>query len=527
MKNIFNNQPHTTDHALWVLLGKLQVKVTFASSTACVQDHPNYPSLFAISGCLSDWGVENNTYKLDKEKERGTLLYPFIAHFPEKGGRYLVVTGIKGGKVFYSDETTEIGILTEDEFVIRWDGIALHAESGTLSGEVNYIQNRLREIFRSAMMPLAVLSLIIIGYYALNHRADLGSVLVLCLIKLAGVGMSILLLIQSLNANNLFIKNLCNIGGKNDCNAILKSDAAQLTPWLSWSEIGFYYFTGSFLAVLFIPVSFPLLAWLNLFTLPYIFYSIHYQYTKKNWCILCCMVQALLAFEAITFFSSLNYQLAEIPAAGLLSVVVSFLIPILAWSFMKPFFADAGQITSLKKQLNKFKYNSDLFNHILQAQPRYMVGEELFPIRFGNPNASTVITMVTNPFCGPCAKAHQTISEWLKHQDGIQLQVIFTTANEENDLRTKVARHLSALSRFENEIDIENALNAWYTTSNRDYEEWAKYYPVQIDAETETAIGKQREWCKIADITHTPTILVNGYKLPDPYRLEDLENLIA
>ncbi len=330
---------------------------------------------------------------------------------------------------------------------------------------------------------------------------------------------------QSLNANNPFVKNLCSLGGKSDCNAILKSDAAKVTSWLSWSEVGYFYFAGSLLSLLFAPASFSFLAWLNLFALPYTIYSISYQYSNKNWCILCCSVQALLVLEAVVFLSTQNYGLSNLPTFGLITLV-SFLSPILIWSFLKPFFADASQIKSLKRQLKKFKYNSELFNQALKNQPRYAIGKELMPIRMGNPDAETIITMVSNPFCGPCAKAHQTIDEWLKFRDDIQLKVIFTTADDENDPRTKVSRHLSALSTHENTKMVENAMNDWYNSSNKNYDDWAKRYPVVMNQDVAMVTQNQKSWCDMAEITSTPTILVNGYKLPDPYRLEDIKHLL-
>ena len=126
---------------------------------------------------------------------------------------------------------------------------------------------------------------------------------------------------QSLNANNPFVKNLCSLGGKNDCNAILKSDAAKVTSWLSWSEVGFFYFFGSLLSLLLASSSLPLLAWLNLFALPYAIYSIAYQYRHKNWCVLCCCVQALLLLEALAFLSNQNFQLSAFTFANLLSLI--------------------------------------------------------------------------------------------------------------------------------------------------------------------------------------------------------------
>lgn len=526
MKNLFRTQPHTTDHALIALLKKIKVKVTESSSRKCLQNHPNYPSLMSIGGCLEDFKVQNYTYRIDKETYQEDLLFPFIAHFSENGGRFIVVTGIKENQVFYNDEHVKNGIFTEEEFLKRWNGVALHAEPNLKSGEAKYGENRFKEFLKMLMAPVGILSLVIILYLVFANQGFSGSLMVLSLLKLGGVGVSILLLMQSLNANNPFIKNLCTLNGKNDCNAILKSEAAKVTGWLTWSEVGFFYFTGSLFSLLVDRTSLPLLAWLNLFALPYTIYSITYQHRNKNWCILCCAVQFLLALETITFLSFQNFVLADLRPIGMLTIV-SFLVPILAWAFLKPFFTDASQIKSLKQQLKKFKYNSDLFNQTLTNQPRYMVPDDLMPIVLGNPNAETTITMVSNPFCGPCAGAHETIDKWLKMRDDIKVKIIFTTRNDVNNEKTKVAEHVSALSLLNDVKLLENALNDWYAQGEKKYEAWAKKYPIEIKGEMNLVTERKNAWFDMAEINVTPTILIDGYKLPEPYKLEDIKHLLV
>ncbi len=270
MKELFKTKPHTTDAALNALLKKLKVKVTKSTSKACVQNHPDYPSLLAIGSCLTDWGVENHTYHIDKENYQEGLLFPFVAHFPENGGRFILITAIENRQVYYSDELTAKGVFTEEEFLNRWKGIALHAEPTAESGEKNYTQNRFKEFLQSLMAPGAILCMGILLYLAFANQEINWPIVALTILKITGISISILLLMQSLNANNPFVKNLCSLGGKSDCNAILKSDAAKVTSWLSWSEVGFFYFTGSLLSLLFAPSSSSFLAWLNLFALFYI-----------------------------------------------------------------------------------------------------------------------------------------------------------------------------------------------------------------------------------------------------------------
>ncbi len=531
MNFLFKSTAINVDSVVNSLIQLLQVKVTKSSINKNLFDHPEYPSLLAVGDCLTDYGITNQSYRIDKaEFDADDLLFPFIAHFPEMNGRFILVTSVADQTVNYTDEKTKKGTLSLEEFLKRWSGIALHAEANDQSGESNYKANRFNDFLQSLKAPVALLIFFGLVYFGFTSFTYSWQFIAIGSIKIFGVATSILLLIQSINASNPFVKNLCSFGGKNNCNAILKSDAAKITSWLSWSEVGLFYFAGTLLSLFFAPSSLILLAWLNLLALPYTVYSIVYQYKVKNWCILCCTVQALLATEAILFaFSHISYDVFT-TTINLTTYALFFLclaIPVIIWSFLKPFFIEASQLKPLKSQLKKFKYNSDLFQQALKNQPRYAIENDLMPITLGNPSAETVITMVSNPFCGPCAKAHQTIDEWLKNRDDIQLKVIFTSANDDDEPRTKVSRHMSALSKVDNKLAVEDALNDWYQMAAKDYKVWAAKHPAVISDELNMVTKRQAEWCDLVEITFTPTIFVNGYKLPDLYRLEDIKYLLS
>lgn len=524
MKNLFKQKKHTTDQALLSLLKVLNIKVAKTNAITCLHNHPDYPSILSISSCLNDWQVKNAVYHIDKSEYQDGLLFPFVAHFPENGGRFILVSSINDKGINYADELVKNGLMPEEEFLKRWDGIALHAEPNSESGDKRYASHRFEELLRSFLTPFAIIAFSIFLYTILPMHKLSWTFSALAFLKAAGIGVSVLLLMQSLNANNPFIKNLCTLNGKNDCNAILKSEAAKVASWLSWSEVGFFYFTGSFLALLVDPTSLPILALFNLLALPYTIYSITYQYRNKNWCILCCSVQVILALEALCFVFGEQLKFS-IPVISL-ATLVSFMIPVIAWAFLKPFFTKAAQINSLKGQLKKFKYNTELFQQALKNQPRYAVPDDLMPIVLGNPNGETIITMVSNPFCEPCAKAHENLCNWLKSRNDIKLKIIFTTADREDDEKTKVSRHASELSKL-NDIDLlDSALNDWYNQSVKKYEIWAKKYPISLERDTKLVTEKQKEWCVLTEIKVTPTILINGYKIPAPYQLDDIKYLL-
>lgn len=509
------------------LLKRLQVKVSSDTCDSCLKDHPEYPSLLSLSDCLTEWKIDNSAYRIDKkEYNSDDLLFPFIAHLPEKGGRFILINSFKDKIYSYSDESKKNGKLTEFDFLNRWEGIALHAEATVKSGEDNFNKNLFRSYLHRSILPLGLLVFALGIYLAFSERSLQWPLVTLGFIKISGIIISILLLIQSLNSANPFIQNLCGLSGKNDCNAILKSDAANVTSWLSWSEVGFFYFTGSFLLLISQPISVSLLSILNLLALPYILYSIGYQYIFRNWCILCCTVQVILVLESINFVI-LNMYKFDFYVLDYRLLLFCFLLPVFLWSILKPVFFSAGQLKQLAQQLKKFKYNSDLFYQALQNQSRYNLGDELMPISLGNPDAKTIITMVSNPFCEPCARAHKIINEWLQYRNDVQLKIVFTTANSEEDPKTKVVRHLGALNALKDKSVIERALNEWYNMPIKQYNIWAENYPIIFNKEMELVIKVQKDWCEMANIVFTPTILINGYKLPEPYRLEDIKYLLT
>jgi protein-disulfide isomerase len=530
MFKLFKSSKTNVNATVGLLLKVLNVKISSNTLNNTLEDHPDYPNLLSISESLTEWHVPNQAYQINKEDyDPNDLEFPFIAHLHLNGGRYILIHTIINHQIIYSDEIKKNNLMIESDFLKLWSGVALHATVTEKSGEAEYNSNYIKDVFSKLKLPLLIITGIAGIVLSLNYQTINFNYGILLILKLIGIAVSALLLMYSINANNPFIQNLCSLGGKNDCNAILKSDAAKVTSWLSWSEVGFFYFTGSFLSLLFVPLSLAGLAWLNLLALPYTIYSLTYQYKNKNWCVLCCTVQALLLGEFLVNSLTTNAFNFDLSTAFHLipSVLFSFALPILTWSVIKPILLKSTLTKPLKQQLKKFKYNSDLFKQVLHSQPKYGIGDDLMPINLGNPDAETVITMVSNPFCGPCAKAHQVIDEWLSYRDDIQLKIIFTTADHEDDEKTKISRHISTLSLLNDAQLVAEALNDWYKQNTKKYEDWAIKYPIIHNDTTNEITKKQKAWCDLTEITFTPTIFINGYKLPNPYRLEDMKYLLS
>ncbi|MDP9047328.1 MAG: thioredoxin domain-containing protein, partial [Bacteroidota bacterium] len=427
------------------------------------------------------------------------------------------------------------------EFKRLFKGVVLTAESSESHAIVETASAFFTTITTPAIAASLALILFSLLFYHTAYFTGLNwQLLALTLFKTLGLMTSILLLIQSIDSNNPLVQVLCQTKGKTNCNAILSSKAAKVTDWLTWSEVGFFYFAGTWLLVLFgggSVFTWQMLAILNFISLPYTFYSVYYQArVAKQWCVLCCTVQALLWLEFIPLITYRNLTplsfVQGTPFGGegwgedLATLLTCFAGPAILWALLKPLLLKVQQLQPLKQQLRKFKYNTELFNQMLTAQPKYTQPDEEWSIVLGNREAENVITMVSNPYCPPCAKMHKVLDELLEERGNLQARIVFTANNTDTDIKTPVSRHLVALNEMPDKTKVKQALNDWYEQKQKNYDAWAKEYPVALNGIEYDKIDKQKAWCELAEVTATPTMLLNGYRLPDLYQLPDLKYML-
>lgn len=511
---------------------ELAVPVTSQSLSDQLEKHPDYDSMLAFSEVLDFYKIPNAAYRL-KPDQLVDVPVPFIAHMSQR--RFGVVTAYTDKFVKLSDEKTKNKVLSIADFNKNYGGAVLVAEKDPNSGESGYAEKYKKEALENLRTPVALGGLALLFIILLMQHAGFVaslniSLALLALFKTAGLITAIMLLMQSINANNPLIQKLCGGDNGKDCNAILSSKAAKVNAYLNWSEVGFFYFAGTWLVLLFNsanPAVIYMLAALNILSLPYTAYSINYQWrVAKQWCIFCCAVQALLWLEFFAFLPALLHGPVVPNAAAISAIAAVMLAPVLTWILVKPYLMQAKQITPLKQQLRKFKYNKELFAKMLNDEVQYALTATDQALIIGDPNAPNTITMVSNPYCQPCAKAHKALEEWLPDRPDIRLQVVFSTANNEKDKKTEVAAHLMRMQKKGDNTLLKNALDDWYEQKQKNYKAWAKLYPVTDRSDVSPQLEAQKEWCKMTEIKGTPTIFINGRRLPQNYQPEDLRYFI-
>lgn len=518
------------------LVKSLKIPVTASSVIETLEQHPNYPSLLSISDSLSKWKVEHIALKVKTEMLED-IPTPFIAHTKKDKGNFVLVNSVNG-KIGYSDENGLTKYKAKEEFLKEWDNIVLLAKRNENSGEQLFKVKRRKEILNNIKIPFiliacvgfVIFSIIFSSYVSLPYIS-------LLLIKLTGCIISSLLLWFELDKSNPNLKQICTLGGKTNCTAVLDSKSSRLFNFISWSEVGFFYFAGSFLFLLMgvgnISSSIVLTSWLNVLALPYTFFSIFYQWkVVKQWCPLCLAVQGLLLLEFVaSYFGywSYYYYVPDLPADILLLFVLAFLIPVFFWIISKPLYLESENARRFRNDLGKMKYNREILDALLQTQKAITASTAGLGITLGNPDAKNTIIKICNPFCGPCAKAHPVISELLEHNPDVKVQIIFSGIKDDGvDKINMVVKHLMAVYEKNDPANMKQALDDWYIRGKGKQEAFAALYPLDdaFDMKLETKLNAMKMWCNETGIKFTPTYFVNGYQLPEVYKVEDLKQIL-
>lgn len=502
-----------TLNATYSLLNALNIKYTKLNVKNTLVNNYNFPSLASISDTLDEYNISNTSLKVELTKLKD-IPTPFIANLNIKGEEFALVSKIDNENVYYVSSVKKI--INIEAFKVKWTGIILYAEKSEKSNEPNLSENRRLQFLQLIKIPFAVFMICCVFRFLFIYNLSFSSTpfLLYIISKVIGTIISILLLIQMVDLSNPFVKKICGTIRKGNCNHILESNAAKLFGVISWSEIGFVYFTGSLSIALFTPSIISLLGILSLIALPYTIFSIYYQWkVAKEWCLLCLFIQAIFWIEAIlSLFLISNNSLLQLTFKDVSIFLILFMLPISFWVIIKPFVKSFFDNKKLLGQLNKFKSDTTLFNTMLRLSEPIQIDEDFPVIVYGNSNAKLEITVVTNPLCKPCAETHKKIEKILKlNSDDIKVQTIFAAGQKEEEDRYIIAEKLISIYTNDDKKKAQDATNFWYDLSNKSNALFDIEYPTKLNGNEKEILQKHFKWCRNNMIVFTPSIFVNKY----------------
>lgn len=207
---------------------------------------------------------------------------------------------------------------------------------------------------------------------------------------------------------------------------------------------------------------------------------------------------------------------------GLLFSVFVFTSTAAVWLLViKPALQKNKQLVDKNYSLLRFKKNPDIFNALLSKQKKVDTTPFENDYQLGNPDACLQIMVVCNPYCSPCAKAHEILHELVKKND-IGLTVRFSIkADNKEDKGTQAVEYILQLLSDNPNVNKRQILHDWYKVM--DLEKFRHQYLLGNKGDVDVLLRLQDQWVEGAKIQFTPTIFINGYELPKQYRVNDLK----
>lgn len=497
------------------ILSLLSVKYTDQYATTYFNEHPHKYDLFGLSKMLNHYGVYNKGIRIAHKEDIHSLEVPFIAH---AGSEFVTVKSLTEENISYYWRQKKLTVAVKS-FLDIWSGVILVVEADETSGEPGYQKHRKEELARfvpKILLVLASIALIGIGSYQNRILYHWGLCLSL-LLNLLGVFIGLLLVQKQIHIHSSMADKICSLFSSSDCNDVLSSPAAKFLGIIGWSELGLSYFLSNVYLILFVPKLLPYQVLLNMSGLVYSFWSIWYQkYRAKAWCPLCLMVQLLFWLLFVTNWLFGFIRLPDFTVLDILFIALIYGIPFLLIHLLLPVQIADRKLTEVIQQFNSLKINDRVFTSLLKEQTLYPIDADFPTITFGNPEAKHTVTIFSNPHCAPCARMHSRMEELLETTNN-QFKIQYILSSFESSLDSSCEFFLYVNRRYSPE-ERNKIYDEWFERGKYDKEAFFKRHAFAPEGNFVSKEYQQHiDWKKQTKLRATPTILFDGYELPDMY----------
>lgn len=527
------------------LLDALNIRVNKSTLKRHLIEHPDYPSLQSISDTLVMFGVENLAMSVPSEKF-ASIPVPFVAQSIERAdnsNRFILITNIDSASVTYYDPSSDNLIVAEPivQFEERWlvnSVLLVNAEEAV--DEPDYEETRVKQrnskILLTGVFAVLPCLTVLMCLSTLSQRGyDSLGLVVYIMLMLAGVIITTVLLIYDIDKSNPVLRRICDHSKNRGCGAILNSRGNKIAGF-SWSQIGFVYFLGGLLILLYNGLSSgivqSLLSVINIASIPAIVYSLSYQLREKKWCRLCLSVQGILVVQLfisiyMSWYSVIidsNFRFQDIQI-----LVLSYSLPVMFLAALVPVYKSARHNENLAIKFIRLKRNPKVFDLLLKEEHRLpMADSSSLGILTGDPELEYDFTIVSSPSCSPCKDLHKQLKQLFKSNPDTKARIIFLTSGNSTDTDVILVKHLLAISEQSGPGVALDALSWWHDNELGDYSEFVKMYPLNTSLDSQDSkVESMNRWCRISGISFTPYVSIDGYHLPSKYSVDDLRVLLT
>lgn len=480
-----------------------------------IQSHPNYPSLLAISETLSFFKIENMAARVEFS-EIDNMPDRFITLLSENlSVPHFYFIEKKDNSYFCTKDKNTIEV-SKSVLETRWTDMVLLAENRQIEDSLKIEKLEWNWVLLSLFFVLFGATLFLYGGNLRQHF--------FLVFPTIGIFLSIAAFNDFFGKNSKSLNGFCNKVTSNSCTSIVNHDRWKIFKLFNFIDLSILFFTSQFLGLFILTLSgdsvsfFMIQKIILLISLPVILISLYFQKNvEKNWYSICLMTIGVVLFEMIycVLFQMDNFIISykSVFVFSLVFSTVSFV-----WYFFKKILMERKEF---KFKANSFRSNYEIFKILLKQKER--ISLPYTPIILGNKESKTQITIITNPFCGPCKDVHEILDKILeKHEKYLQVKIIFKTDIDiEGVENKKFFRALMGVYFEKGETQFREVLNYWFKVVN--VNDWMQFFKTEADVEKVEAIyNLQSDWCRENSFSYTPVIFINGYEYPSVYDRENL-----
>lgn len=483
---------------------------------------PDFPSLFAISESLTEFGVDNAVLEIPKPAIQD-LTAPFLAIIEKDGMEQIILAIPETQNIIriYDGESKNKLTISASEFLKLWRGIILAVEPN------NTKQSRLHIEKKHILSGFAILALFCLPFTFFNNY------LATIQYYLSLIGVFITIAIWYAEAGSESMQNFCNLSPRASCQAVFQSNQSQIANLIPLSLLIGGYFMGQAGLWLIVPVEISkYLYFAHCIALLGTIYTIYLQaYVINKWCPLCLGISGAIWVQAGLSIFTINYPIDWHNYSGY-PIFLSLLLISIAFPlafYIRMAIHQINEIESLEINNVQYRRNYHLFIPWFYEQPyvNTQINGAPFDIATnGNMGAPLEITVLTNPLCEACKKLHPTLKDLAeKYGEDLKMTWRFYVPTETlNDPRTMIAAWL--LQTSDGNMNFQNKLDNWYENPSLSAFDSLRI-PI-VDLKLIIPILKlHRTWCEENNLRMTPMVLLNGRAFPFWYQLQDIKYFIG
>jgi uncharacterized membrane protein len=525
------------EEIIYNYLRRLKVPVSKSYLSNRIVSHPDYPSLLSVADTLERFGINYKAVRIDKKKIR-QIDQPYLLWPDESSGKPVLIQNKEQINNYEAWETLQNGSV-EQTNLLKID------DKENISDPENERQLNEENFYFliSSTLLIATSALLLVSFFQVWWWIN--SLLILS--SLAGLVTGYFLIVKEVGVQHQSLIDFCGNTKRINCDKVLESKGATLFGLATLSDAAVTYFLSQLIVIgLLIPFSsevnyYSSLGVLALLTAPAIGYSLYYQgFIIKVWCKLCLLVNGVLVIQLSLFIYLFNLEFISINSVNLythLQVCLIFICVGTSLVLVKKIITKANKSDARVKEYYRLKHSPSVFKSLLFQNEK--IKKFTFSKEFviGNKEAPINIVIASNLYCLPCKEQHEIGTNLIStYPNKVKITIRFVCDNVymERDTETimlLLSYWIDKIYGKENETELsEKLLSDWF--SHMDIDKFRKQRSISRSDYNTTnhsinhLLDQHLKWTYLQNISKTPTIFLNGLKLPLGYNLEDVFTLM-